>query len=252
METQMRAIILLRMLMLLPLLVLIGFELTLFSNFPYAWKLGGCPAAGLGACYPVSYDWSNFGIDMTFYSLLGYWLVAVANGIRQRLFPTLPQGEPIKKTLLSWPFKLALLGGLLMLAIPIITFPSVGSTGYSSGYACLVPSPCQTRADQLAAAWKLTTNLWGYSTLLTILASALGVIESKWHRLLSTSLIGVSGLYISGIEAFFSSRAYTMFGLGQAAVGGFLLTLGPLLVLGSSQSILRNYHPDLVPQKTKN
>ncbi|TMI46221.1 hypothetical protein E6H19_02065 [Candidatus Bathyarchaeota archaeon] len=54
-------------------------------------------------------------------------------------------------------------------------------------------------------------------------------------------LIGVSGLYIPGVETFFSSGAYTLFGLGQAVVGAFVLTLGPLLVLGSSLSILRNY-----------
>ena len=228
------------MLMLLPLLVLVGFELTLFSNFPYAWKLGGCHAAGLGACYPVSYDWANFEIDMAFYTLLSYWLV-VANGVRQRLFTTLPQQGPVKKTLLTAQFKLALLGGLLMFAIPIITFSSLASTGYSSRHACLVPSPCQTQADQLAAAWRLTTAIWGYSTGLTILVAALGVTEKKWHRLLSTSLIGVSGLYIAGVETFFSSGAYTLFGLCQAVVGAFVLTLGPLLVLGSSLSILRNY-----------
>ncbi|TMI46222.1 hypothetical protein E6H19_02070 [Candidatus Bathyarchaeota archaeon] len=182
----MRSIILLRMLMLLPLLVLVGFELTLFSNFPYAWKLGGCHAAGLGACYPVSYDWANFEIDMAFYTLLSYWLV-VANGVRQRLFTTLPQQGPVKKTLLTAQFKLALLGGLLMFAIPIITFSSLASTGYSSRHACLVPSPCQTQADQLAAAWRLTTAIGGYSTGLTILVAALGVTEKKWHRLLSTS-----------------------------------------------------------------
>ncbi len=237
----MRAAILLRMLMLLPLLVLIGFELTLFSNSPYPWKLGGCPSVGLGACYPVSYDWANFEIDMAFYTLLSYWLVVVANGVRQRIFTTLPQEGPVRRTLLTAQFKLALLGGLLMFVVPVITFPSLGSTGYSSGHVCLVPSPCQTQADQLAAAWRLTSALWGYSTMLTILIAALGVTESKWHRLLSTSLIGVSGLYIAGVETFFSSGAYTLLALAQAVVGAFFLTLGPLLVLGSSLSILRNY-----------
>ncbi len=77
--------------------------------------------------------------------------------------------------------------------------------------------------------------------MLTILIAALGVTESKWHRLLSTSLIGVSGLYIAGVETFFSSGAYTLLALAQAVVGAFFLTLGPLLVLGSSLSILRNY-----------
>lgn len=229
----------LRTLMLLPLLLITGFEITLFSNFPYAWKLGGCPAAGLGACFPVSYDWSNFTIDVTFYTLLGYWLVLVSNGIRQRLFGTFPQGGLVKRPLLSGPFKLALLGGLLMLAIPILTFPSVGPTGYSSGYACLVPSPCQTRADQLASAWRLTIALWGYSTLLAILVAALGVVENKWHRLLGTSLTGVAGLYIAGLETFFSSGAYALFSLEQAAAGALVLALGPLLVLRSSLSILR-------------
>ena len=237
----MRAIILLRMLMLLPLLVLIGFELTLFSNFPYVWKLGGCPSVGLGACYPVRYDWTSFEMDIAFYTLLSYWLLVVLNGLRQRIFSTLPQEGPINKTLLTSQFKLAVLGGLLMFVIPLITFPSLGSTGYSSGHVCLVPSPCQTQADQLAAGWRLASALWGYSTMLSILVAALGVTESKWHRLLSTSLIGVSGLYIAGVETFFSTGAYTLVALGQAVVGAIFLTLGPLMVLGSSLSTLRNY-----------
>ncbi len=53
-----------KMLLLLPLLVLIGFEATLFTNFPFAWRLGGCPSAGLGACYPTSYNWTNYAKDM--------------------------------------------------------------------------------------------------------------------------------------------------------------------------------------------
>jgi hypothetical protein len=189
----------------------------------------------------VSYDWANFEIDMAFYTLLSYWFVLVAKGVRQRIFSTLPQEGPVKKTLLTAQFKLALLGGLLMFVIPVITFPSLGSTGYLSGHTCLVPSPCQTQADQLAAAWRFTSALWGYSTMLTILVAALGVSESKWHRPLSISLIGISGLYISGVQTFFSTGAYTLVAMGQAVVGAFFLTLGPLLVLGSSLSILRNY-----------
>jgi len=74
--------------LLLPMLVFIGFEATLFSNFPYLWKLGVCPAYGLGACFPSSYNWSSFGLDMIFYTVLGYWSILIVNGALQRLFRT--------------------------------------------------------------------------------------------------------------------------------------------------------------------
>jgi len=59
----------------------------------------------------------------------------------------------------------------------------------------------------------------------------LGVVEDKWHQLLGASLIGLSGLYLAGLEAFFSTGAYVLFGLGQAMIGAVALTFGPLLVL---------------------
>ena len=220
---------LVRMLLLLPLLALIGFEATLFTNFPFAWRLGGCPSAGLGACFPISYDWYSYAKDMVFYTLLGYWSVIVSIGVRQRLFTT-PSTVPLwKRALLRGRFKLAFLGALLMLAAPLWAFPSLGSPG--PGVACLTPSPCQTRADQLMAGWNLTITLWGYSTLLVMFVAPLGVVEDKWHQLLGASLIGLSGLYLAGLEAFFSTGAYVLFGLGQAMIGAVALTFGPLLVL---------------------
>ncbi len=113
-----------KMLLLLPLLVLIGFEATLFTNFPFAWRLGGCPSAGLGACYPTSYNWTNYAKDTAFYTLLGYWTIIVSIGIRERLFTT-PSTVPfLKRGLLRGRFKLALLGAFLMLAAPLLAFPS--------------------------------------------------------------------------------------------------------------------------------
>jgi hypothetical protein len=217
-----------KMLLILPLILIIGFEATLLFNTPYAWKLGGCPSVGLGACFPVTYDWPNFGLDMAFYTLLGYWLIVVGIGVRQRLFLS-PSSERLwKREVLRGRFKMALLGGLLMLALPILVLPS-GVTG--SGVACLVPSPCYTKEQQLTAAWSFTTSLWGYSILLAILVALLGVLEEKWDRLVGASLVGVSGLYIAGLETFFSTGVYARFSLEQVIVAGILLPLGSLLVL---------------------
>ncbi len=114
--------ILVRMLLLLPLLALVGFEAALFTNSPFAWRLGGCPSAGLGAYYPTSYNWTNHAKDMIFLTLLGYWTVIVSIGIRERLFTT-PSTVPFwKRDLLKGRFKLALLGSLLMLTTPLSAF----------------------------------------------------------------------------------------------------------------------------------
>jgi hypothetical protein len=235
---------LVKTILLLPLLVVIGFQATLFSNFPYLWKLGGCPAYGLGACFPISYNWSSFGLDMIFYTLLGYWSILVGNGVLQRLFRTPSTRKLWKRTLLSGPFKFALLGGLLMLAMPFWAFPATGSHNGvpGSGQACLVPSPCETRDEQLMAGWNLTITLWEYAISLTMFVAPLGVVEDKWHHLLGASLIGSSGLYLAGVEAFFSTGAYAFYGLEQAIIAGIVLTFGPLLVLSSSLRIISS-HP---------
>ncbi len=212
------------MLFLLPLLVVIGFEATLFSNLPIPWKLGGC-GIGLLACSPISYDWSNYAKDMAFYTLLCYWSIVVAIGVRQRL-STQSTVQFWKRQVLRGRFKLAFLGALLMLAAPLWAFSPTGSPG--TGVACLVPSPCETRAERLMTGWNLTNLLWGYSTLLTMFAAPLGVVEDKWHQLLGASLIGFSGLYLAGVEALFTTGAYTLFGHG---IEGFALILGPLFVI---------------------
>src|SRR5713226_807486 len=104
-----------RLLLLLPLFVLIGFEATLFSNLPYEWKIGGCPAPGsLIACSPISFDWSNYAKDMAFYTLLCYWSIVVAIGVRQRL-SLQPTVRFWKRQVLKGRFKLAFLGALMML-----------------------------------------------------------------------------------------------------------------------------------------
>jgi hypothetical protein len=224
-------------LFLLPLLILIGFEATLFLNSPYAWKLGGCPSAGLGACFPVTYDGSNFVLDMVFWTLFGYWSIIFGVGAHQRLFHTASSERLWKKEMLKGRFKMALLGGLLMLATPLLALPSAVTA--KSGTVCLVPSPCSIREDQLIAGWNLTMSLWKYAILLVVLVSLLGVVEDRWHRLLGVSLIGISGLYLGGMEAFFSTGAYSLFGLGRAIIAGIALIFGPVLVLwGGSLAIV--------------
>jgi len=218
-----------RTLLLLPLLILIGFEATLFLNSPYAWKLGGCPSAGLGACFPVTYDWSNFALDMVFNALLGYWSIVVGVGVHHRLFRIASSERLWKREVLKGRFKMALLGGLLMLATPLLALPSAGTA--MSGTVCLVPSPCSIREDQVIAGWNLTMSLWKYAILLAVLVSLLGVVEDIWHWRLGVSLIGVSGLYLGGVEAFFSTGAYSLFRLEPAIFAGIALTLGPALVL---------------------
>ena len=213
----------------LPLLLIIGFGAILFFNLPYAWKLGGCPAFGLGACFPITHDWSNFALDLVFYTLLGYWAIVVGNSVDRRLFRSGLSEKLWKREVLKGRFKIALLGGFLMLAVPMLALPNASG---ARTIICVDPFPCVSNpSDQVFAGWNLTMALWAYSIFLVIVVSLLGVVEDKWHRLLGVALIGLSGLYLAGVGVFFSTGAYTLFPPVEAIIGGILLPVGPVLVL---------------------
>ena len=106
-------------------------------------SLAGVPRLVLGACFPVTYDWFNFALDMIFHTLLGYWSIFVGVGMHHRLFRTASSEKLWKREVLKGRFKMALLGGLLMLAIPLLVLSSAGSA--TSGIVCLVPSLCSIR-----------------------------------------------------------------------------------------------------------
>ena len=48
-------------------------------GFPLAWKTGGCPPPGIEISAPcllaIGYDWLNFGLDVLFYTLVGYGIL---------------------------------------------------------------------------------------------------------------------------------------------------------------------------------
>ncbi len=219
-----------RMLRLLPLFLAIGVGATLSfgSGFPFHWKIGGCPPPGvLIPCVPITYNWFNFGVDVLSYTLLGYWLIVVIVGVRQRVSGPASTFQALQREVLRNPFKLALFGGALMLVIPLLTFPSMKS----AGVACLDPSPCLTQENRMVAGWGLTTTLWAYASILTMFVAPLGVAEEKWHRLLGSLLLGLSAVHLSGLEVFFTSGAYALFDLSQVLVPAIGTAFGPLLVV---------------------
>jgi hypothetical protein len=81
-----------------PSLILIGAVLALATvfvgngtsghGFPLAWKPGGCPPPGIeisASCLlAIGYDWLNFGLDVFFYTFVGYGLVLVYAKYRAR------------------------------------------------------------------------------------------------------------------------------------------------------------------------
>jgi len=81
-----------------PNLILIGAAFTLATvfvgngisayGFPLAWKTGGCPPPGTeisASCLlAIGYDWLNFGLDVLFYTFVGYGLVLVYAKYRAR------------------------------------------------------------------------------------------------------------------------------------------------------------------------
>jgi hypothetical protein len=72
-----------------PTLILIGTILALVTvlvgnpirgyGFPLAWKTGGCPPPGIAvstSCFlAIGSDWLSLGLDVLFYTLIGYALV---------------------------------------------------------------------------------------------------------------------------------------------------------------------------------
>ena len=81
-----------------PSLILIGAVFTLATvfvgnwtsgyGFPLAWKTGGCPPPGIeisASCLlAIGYDWLSFGLDVLFYTFVGYGLVLVYAKYRAR------------------------------------------------------------------------------------------------------------------------------------------------------------------------
>jgi hypothetical protein len=78
-----------RPILLWPTLILIGTTLTLTTvlvsnlasgyGFPLAWKTGGCPPPGIeisqSCLLAIGSDWLGFGLDVMFYTLIGYGLL---------------------------------------------------------------------------------------------------------------------------------------------------------------------------------
>ncbi len=81
-----------------PTLILIGTFLTLVTvlignwmggyGFPLAWKTGGCPPPGIAistSCLlAIAYDWLGFGLDILFYTAIGYGLLLAYAKYRSR------------------------------------------------------------------------------------------------------------------------------------------------------------------------
>ena len=78
-----------RLILLWPSLILIGAVLALLTvlvgdplrgyGFPLAWKTGGCPPPGIeisASClFAIGRDWLSFGLDLAFFTVVGYCLV---------------------------------------------------------------------------------------------------------------------------------------------------------------------------------
>jgi hypothetical protein len=60
--------------------------LFLEHGLPFAWKFGGCPGPHiLMACVlDITYDWAAFGLDVLFYTTMGYGLILVYKNYQAR------------------------------------------------------------------------------------------------------------------------------------------------------------------------
>ena len=56
-------------------------------GFPFPWITGGCPPPGSGIlarCVPIGYNWLVFGLDVLFYTAVGYGFLLVYLKVRPR------------------------------------------------------------------------------------------------------------------------------------------------------------------------
>ncbi len=125
-------------------------------------------------------------------------------------------------------FQLGLIGGTLMLIVPIVTFPT-----QPGGQICLVPSPCATQLDSWHSAWSLMINLWIFSSLITIFAVAMLVlVGNESHSLFGAFFIALSAVHFSGLAVFLANRVFVFANISQALlpIVAATLSIGPLLV----------------------
>ncbi len=228
------------LLYLLPLIVVIGFLVTLATGlvlvsqspivrvsafgFPFPWRLIVCETIPCG----VLVNWSLFGLDVLFYVAVQYGLIIFYEIRAGKLPRPLSLRQLFSRDTLGVAFQLGLIGGALMLIVPLLIFPAE-----PGGQVCLDPSPCLTQLNSWRSAWSLMMNLWIFSSLITIFVVVMLVlVGNESHSLFGAFFIALSAVHFSGLGVFLANGVSVFVNISQVLVPVIATTLsvGPLLV----------------------
>lgn len=228
------------LLYLLPLIVVMGFLVTFATGlvlvsqspivrvslygFPFPWRLIVCETIPCG----VLVNWSLFGLDVVFYVAVQYGLIIFYEIRSGKLPRPLSPRQLFSRDALGVAFQLGLIGGALMLIVPLVTFPTE-----PGGPACLDPSPCLTQLNSWRSAWTLMVNLWIFSGVITIfVAVMLALVGNEGRTLLGAFFIALSAVHFSGLWVFLAYGVSVFVNISQVLVPviSTALSIGPLLV----------------------
>ncbi|HEX9239702.1 MAG TPA: hypothetical protein VF910_03515 [Candidatus Bathyarchaeia archaeon] len=205
-------------------------------GFPFAYRTTYCELL------PCAYflDWSVFWVDVIFYVGLQYILI-IFYGAHIGKFPR-PSLSQLQDARLAFPFGLALFACTMMISAPLFTVPST----HLADTVCLDPSPCLTRQNYYRSIWNLIGTIWTFSAFITLFVGLMiGLVGNLGREFMGAVLVGLAGVYISGVEILLTSGVTTYLNLSSMQVLeiAFSLSIAPLLVFLSALILVTNRIP---------
>jgi len=205
-------------------------------GFPFAYRTTYCELL------PCAYflDWSMFWVDVIFYTGVQYVLI-IFYGAHLGKLPR-PSLSQLQSTKLAIPFGLALFACTLMVSAPLFAVPSTHLTDT----VCRDPSPCLTQQNYYRSIWNVIGTIWTFSAFITLFVGlVIGLVGNLGRRFMGAALVGLAGVYLSGVEILLTSGVTTYLNLGSMRFLeiAFSLSIAPLLVFLSAFILVTNRIP---------
>jgi len=202
-------------------------------GFPFAFRTTFCEVLPCG----YFLDWSVFWIDVIFYTGVQYVLIIFyAAHIGKLPRPSLSQLQNPK---LALPFGLALFACTLMISAPLFAVPSTHLTDT----VCRDPSPCLTQQNYYRSIWNRIETIWSFSAFITLYVGLMiGLAGNSGRQLMGAVLVGLAGVYVSGVEILLTSGVTTYLNLDlmQVLEIAVSLSIAPILVFLSALILVAN------------
>jgi hypothetical protein len=103
-----------------------------------------------------------------------------------------------------------------------------------------------TQQNYYRSIWNLIETIWTFSAFITLFVGLMiGLVGNLGREFMGAVLVGLAGVYISGVEILLTSGVTTYLNLGSMQVLeiAFSLSIAPLLVFLSALILVTNRIP---------